>query len=124
MSTPVMPKSIFTFKMIREFEKIGRKEFSRSELLLFAHKVLKIASKIDNEEYWILSCEKYGPDFIEFMSKICDIDMDCYKLNLNKMKNGGKEWAERVIGAMPYSFLKGAVQVLNEEYQNDCEASL
>lgn len=115
MSTPVMPKSLIVYKMVKDYESTNKTQFTVSELYTFAHKALKIASEIDNEEYWILSSNKYGTDFCEELSKICDIDADHYQLNVNKFENGGQEYAKRIIGAMPYSFLKGAVQVMKEE---------
>lgn len=124
MSTPVIPVSLIMFKMVREYEKTNKTQYSKGELFRFAHNALTIASKIDNEEYWILSSNKYGIDYRQKMSKICDIDIDYYYLNEEKLKNGGKEYAERIIGAMPYSFLKGALQALGEELQEEQGVSL
>ena len=115
MSTPVMPRSIIIFKMIREFEKTNKKDYTVRELFTFAHKVLEVASKMDNEQYWIMSYEKYGPDFSNAMSRICDLDVGCFHLNEDKLNDGGKEYAEKVITNMPDSFLQGAIQVLNDE---------
>ena len=115
MSTPVVPVSLIMFKMIREFELTQKTLYSREELFSFAHAALQIAGQIDNEEYWILSSNKYGVDFYEKMNKICDIDFDEYQLNVDKYYFGGKEYANKIIGAMPYSFLKGALQVLKDD---------
>ena len=123
MSTPVVPVSLIMFKMVRGYEKTHQKQYSKSELFRFAHYALKIAGEIDNEEYWIVSANKYGIDYCEKMSKICDMDLENYYLNEDKLNNGGKEYAERIIGAMPYSFLKGAIQTM-EELENEEEASL
>ena len=124
MSTPVVPTALMIFKMVREYEKTNKTQYPIGELLRFVHDALQIAGEIDNEEYWILSVNKLGTDFHEKMSNLCDIDIDYFSLNEEKYENGGKIWAERVIGDMPYSFLKGAVQVFNQELQDGCEVSI
>ena len=120
MSTPVIPISLIIFKMIREFELTQRTIYSKEELFSFAHSALKIAGQIDNEDYWILSSNKYGVDFYEKMNKICDIDLDEFQLNVDKYYFGGKKYANKIIGAMPYSFLKGALQTLREDLNLSC----
>ncbi len=115
MSTPVSPIKLSVYKIIREYEKTGRIIFAKEELINFANKVVKVASEIDNEDYWIFPDEEYGYDFNASLSKICRTSTDCLELSGSRYNNGGKLWAEKAIGSMPYSFLKGAVKVLEEE---------
>ena len=115
MAIPVVPIDLMAFKIVREYEKTKRTRYTVSELMTFAHKVLTLAGEMDKEEYWILSSNKYGTDFHEKMSKICDIDVDSFKLNEEKYKTGGKEWAEKMIGWMSHSFMKSATYFLNKE---------
>ena len=121
MATPIIPRSLIIYKMIRENEKTNRTVFPVDELFAFAHNVLEIAGEIDGEKYFIVSANKYSTDYHETMSRLCDIHQDYYELNSKKLEQGGRAYADRVIGAMPYSFLKGAVQVLEEELQDSCE---
>lgn len=115
MSTPVMPVNLIVFRMLRGYEKTGETLYSVSELFHFAHDVLVRASVMDGEEYWILDPMKYGTDFIDDVSKICDTTQNYYEINEHKLRKGGKRWAEKKIGAMPYSFLKCGLQVLDED---------
>lgn len=115
MATPVRPISLFTYKMIRENQKTNKTNYSVKELIVFAHNVLQIASKIDNEQYWLLTYEKLGIEFHNIMSKMCNVSRECYELNQEKLENGGREYAEKIIKAMPHSFIMGASKVLNEE---------
>lgn len=115
MSRPISPMQFSVYKITREYEKTGKTLFSKDELFDFARKSVKIASAIDNESYWILNDGDYDSDLANSISKICDETTNYFEVNEERMSNGGKRWAERVIGVMRYSFLKGALQVLNEE---------
>ena len=121
MSTPVMPISLIIYKMVREYEETNRTKYPVGELYNFAHKALQIASEIDGEEYWILSVDKAEINFHQKMSKICDLSVGHFEINVEKYNNGGKAYADKVIGAMPYSFLKGAVKVLEEDLKQQEE---
>ena len=124
MAESVIPVSLLTFKMMKEYERTGRTIFPVGELYVFAHKALKIAGEIDNEDYWIVSPSKYSVSFYDRMSKICDISIEFYKLNEDKLNNGGKEYADKIISSMMDSFYKGANQVFDQELQEKEEALL
>jgi len=111
----VLPTCLYVYKVIREYEKTGKTLFSQKELFNFANKAIFVASSIDNEDYWICPKTEQGYLFEETMSKICDTTQNYLEINNQKYDKGGKEWAEKKIGSMPYSFLKGAVKVLDEE---------
>ena len=115
MSTPVSPIKLSVYKIIREHEKTGKIIFNKGELFDFVKKSLKIASKMDNEDYWIFYHGEEVGEFCESLSNICVVTPNFLEIEQCKLKNGGKVWAEKTIGSMPYSFLKGAVQVLEEE---------
>ena len=115
MSVPVVPIEFYVYKMMKENEITGRTFYSKQELLNFANKTLKKASEMHNADYWAITQNEYAEEIDESLLKICDVTTNYYEINENKLKNGGMQWARKVIGLMPYSFLKGAVQVLDEE---------
>ena len=115
MSRPVLPTCLYVYKVIREYEKTGRTLYSKKELLDFANKALVIATAIDNEDYWLCPDTEKGYLHEEAMSRICDVTTNYLEVNEQKYNKGGKDWAEKRIGLMQYSFLKGALKVLNEE---------
>ena len=117
MSKAVSPVQFSVFKILRENSKTGKTLFSKEELFDFAHKALKIASEIDGEDYWLLEDTDYNLG--SSLLKICDDTTNFVEINEEKMSKGGKVWAERVIGMMRYSFLKGPLQVLKEEIKED-----
>lgn len=118
MSKPVSPIDLSVYKIVREYEQTGRTCYPKEELYEFAEKVLKVASEIDNEDYWLIChTPEVALDFQMSLSNICYMSTSIVRLNEKEFKNGGKEWAERKIGLMPYSFLKGAIKVLEEEFE-------
>ncbi|MBQ9795333.1 MAG: hypothetical protein IJW36_00020 [Clostridia bacterium] len=116
MSVPVSPVSLVVYKVVREYEKSEGKQtlFYKNEVFHFVEKALKIASMIDEQDYWLFYDGEEIQNYYECLSKICDMTTNILEINENKLANGGQEWAEKKIGSMPYSFLKGAVQVLEE----------
>lgn len=110
MSTPINPISIVIYKIIKDYEINGRKVHLLAELDHFSNKVLEFANSITDKEFWVLKTLKFD----EELSKICDITSSFCELNEQKYNNGGKEFAKRKIGQMPYSWLKGAVITLRE----------
>lgn len=115
MSTPVSPIKLSVYKIIREYEKTGKTLFYKGDLFDFVKRSLKIASMIDEQDYWLFYHGEEVREYYESLSNICDVTPNFLEINEIKLANGGKEWAEKTIGSMPYSFLKGAVQVFNEE---------
>ena len=116
MSTPIVPLSIFVYKIKREYEKTGKIIFPETELLSYAENVVSKASEIDNEDYWILSQNKFGLELKKKLSRICDYSYSKsgFIVNQEKFENGGSQWAEKIIGAMKYSFLKASILTLEE----------
>jgi len=115
MSTAVSPIALSIYKVVREYEKNNKTIFYKGDLLNFVKKALKVASKIDEQDYWMCYSGEIVGDYYKSLSKICNVTPDCLEIEPCRLKRGGKEWAEKIIGSMPYSFLKGALQVLNEE---------
>lgn len=110
MSTPINPSSIMIYKIVKDYENSGRTTHLLSELDYFTKKVLNFANSISDKDFWILET----PELNEELSRICDITTSFCELNECKYNNGGKEFAKRKMGQVPYSWLKGAVIVLNE----------
>lgn len=123
MSRPISPMQFSVYKIVRENESTGKTLYSKEELFEFASKCLKIASKIDNEHYWVLLDGDYESDLGNALSRICDATSNYVEINESKMQNGGKVWANKVIGAMRYSFLKSAVTTLKDEFNNTVEVN-
>lgn len=115
MSTPVSPIKLSVYKIVREYEKTGKTIFYKGELFDFVKKSLEIASKIDNEDYWLLYHGEDVREYYDNLSNICVVTPNFLEIEQCKLKNGGKVWAEKAIGSMPYSFLKGALYVMEEE---------
>ncbi|MBQ8615523.1 MAG: hypothetical protein IJ415_03045 [Clostridia bacterium] len=115
MSTPVSPIKLSVYKIVREYEKTGKTLFYKGDLFNFVEMALKHASMIDEQDYWLFYHGEEIREYCESLSNICVVTPNFLEIDQCKLKNGGKEWAERIIGSMPYSFLKGAVQVLKEE---------
>lgn len=115
MSVPVVPIDFYVYKIIRENEIMGTTLYSKDQLLNFSNKCLKKVSKIQNMDYWAITQNKYATEIEESLLQICDATPNYYEINENKIKSGGMQWARKVIGRMPYLFLKCASQVLNEE---------
>ena len=115
MSRPCSPVQFSVYKIIREYEKTGKTIYSKEELSQYATKCLKVASEIDNEDYWVLDYRDFDDNLSDKLSKMCDETFSCFEINPTKMQKGGRVWAERIIGAMKYSFLKASLLVLNEE---------
>ena len=115
MSVPVVPIEFYVYKIMKENETTGKTLYSKHELLNFANKALKKTSEMHNADYWAITQNEYATEIDEALLKICDVTTNYYEINENKLKNGGMQWARKVIGLMPYSFLKGAVHVLDEE---------
>lgn len=127
MSTPITPLGIFVYKIKREYEKTGKTVFPESELLSYAEEVVVKASEIDNEEYWILYQTKHhGSELKKKLSKICDYSYvkSGFIVNQEKLENGGKTWAEKIIGAMKYSFLKGSILTLEGKDEKNKESKV
>ncbi len=127
MSTPITPLGIFVYKIKREYEKTGKTIFPESELLSYAEEVVVKASEIDDEEYWILyQTKQHGLELKTKLSKICDYSYSkrAFMLNQEKLENGGNLWAEKIIGAMKYSFLKGSILTLEEKDENNKESKV
>lgn len=110
MSTPINPSNIMIYKIIKDYENNGRKVHLLAELDFFSNRVLEFANSITDKDFWVLKTT----EFDEELSKICDITSSFCELNEQKYNNGGKEFAKRKIGQMPYSLLKGAVIALRE----------
>lgn len=110
MSTPSNPSSIMIYKIIKDFESTGRTMHLINELDYFSQKVINFANSISDDDFWILKTAELD----EELSRICDITSSFCELNERKYNNGGKEFAKRKIGRMPYSWLKGAVKTLKE----------
>ena len=115
MSTPVSPIKLSVYKIVREYEKTGKTLFYKGDLFNFVEKALKCASMIDEQDYWLFYHGEEVQNYYESLSNICNVTPNFLEIEQCKLKNGGKEWAEKAIGSMPYSFLKGAVKVLEEE---------
>ena len=113
MSTPINPSSIMIYKIAKDYENSGRTTHLLAELDCFSRKVLEFANLITDKDFWII----YTPELNEELSRICDITSSFCELNEGKYNNGGKEFAKRKIGQMPYSLLKGAVTILKEYEQ-------
>ena len=110
MSTPVNPSSIMIYKIIKDYEKSGRTIHLFAELDYFSNRVLELANSISNEDFWIAE----APELTDELSRICDLTSSFCELNECKYNNGGKEFAKRKIGQMPYSWLKAALATLKE----------
>ena len=121
MSIPVSPIQLSVYKIVREYEKTGKTIFYKGELFDFVKKVLKIASITDERDYWLCYSGEIVRDYYESLSKICNVTPNFLEIEQCRLKNGGKEWADKAIGAMTYSFLKGAVKVLKEELKEKNE---
>ena len=110
MSTPTNPSAIMLFKIIKDFENNGETIHSILELEGFSKRVLKFANSISREDFWMVNT----PEIKEDISKICDITESLCEINKEKFLNGGYNFAQKKIGSMPYSWLKGSVKALNE----------
>lgn len=115
MSIPVSPIKLSVYKIIREYEKTGKTIFYKGDLFGFVEKALKYASMIDEQDYWLFYDGEEIGEYYESLSNICNVTPNFLEIEKCKLKNGGKAWAEKTIGSMPYSFLKGALQVMEEE---------
>ena len=115
MSRPCSPIQFSVYKIMREYEKTGKTIYFKDELNQYATKCLKVASEIDNEDYWVLDYRDFDDNSSDKLSNICDETLSCFEVNPTKMQKGGMVWAKRMIGAMKYSFLKASLSVLNEE---------
>ena len=115
MSVPVSPIKLSVYKIVREYEKTGKTIFYKGDLFSFVEKALKYASMIDEQDYWLFYDGEEIREYYESLSNICNVTPNFLEIEQCKLKNGGKAWAEKVIGSMPYSFLKGALRVLDEE---------
>lgn len=111
MSTPSNPSSIMIYKIIREFENTGKKVHSLNELNYFSRQVIDFANSICDDNFWIAET----PEVKEDLLKICDIFRSVCVLNEQKYSNGGDKFAKTKIGQMPYHWLKGAIETLNED---------
>ena len=120
MSRPINPATIMIYKIVRDYEKDGRKIHFMSELEYFASKVIDYANAMTEEDFWILRT----PEVKEQLSKFCDLTSSVLELNEEKYENGGKSFAKTKIGSMPYTWLKGAVKTLKEmnEMEEYCKA--
>ena len=110
MSTPSNPSSIMIYKIVKDFENEGRTIHSMYELECFAKKVFEFANSITNDEFWILDT----PEIKEDLERLCDVTASLCEFSETKFIEGGKDFAKRKVGQMPYSWLKGAVKVLQE----------
>ena len=110
MSTPINPSSIMIYKIIKDYENNGRTVHLLAELDYFSNRVLEYANSITDKDFWVLKTSEFDQD----LSKICDITSSFCELNKQKYNNGGKEFAKRKIGQMPYSWLKGAIITLRK----------
>ena len=124
MSTPIMPMGIFVYKIIKEYQKTEKKQYSKQELIEFAEKAMVIAGQIDNQEYCVLIQNEPGFELKKKLSKICDCYKGDFVINNEKLQNGGNDWAEKIIGAMKHSFLRGSVITLDEELKEKKEAKV
>ena len=109
MSRPINPLSIMIYKIVRDYEKDGRKIHFMAELEHFASKVIDYANGMTEEDFWILK----SPEIKEQLSMLCDVTDSVCELNEEKFEKN-KFFARTKIGSMPYSWLKGAVKTLQE----------
>lgn len=114
MSTPINPSSIMLYKIIKDYKNYGRTIHLLPELDYFSKKVLELANLIDDKDFWIAKTPELKNDLL----KICDITSSFCELNEEKYNNGGKEFAMKKIGLMPYSWLKGSTLTLKEYEKN------
>lgn len=111
MSTPSNPSSIMIYKIIREFKNSGRKVYPTSELNHFSKQVIDFANSICDDDFWIVQTPEVNEDLL----RICDISRSTCVLNEQKYSNGGDKFTKTKIGQMPYTWLKGAIKILNED---------
>ena len=114
MSTPINPSSIMIYKIVKDYENSGKTTHLIAELDYFSKRVLEFANSISDKDFWIAETTELN----EELSRICDLTSSFCELNEGKYNNGGKEFAKRKIGQMPYSWLKGAVKTL-KEYEDE-----
>ena len=110
MSTPINPSSIMIYKIIKDYENTGRTMHLINELDYFSERVVSFANSISDETFWIAKT----PEIKEDLLRICDVTSSFCELNEQKYNNGGNKFAKIKIGQMPYSWLKGAVNVLEK----------
>lgn len=116
MSTPSNPSGIMIYKIIRDFENIGRTIHSMKELDYFSQQVIDFANSICDDDFWIAQT----PEVKEDLLRICDISSSVCELNEQKYISAGKRFAKAKIGQMPYPWLKGAVKTLTEYEEKSC----
>ena len=109
MSTPSNPSSLMIYKIVRTFERNGQTVYDLNELYAFAQAALNYANTLSNNNYWIADT----PQIKEDLSKLCDLTTSICELNKDKYQNEGQLFAKIKIGQMPYTWLKGAVKVMN-----------
>lgn len=119
MSRPINPATIMIYKIVRDYEKDGRKIHFMAELEYFASQVIDYANAMTEEDFWIFK----SPEIKDELSMLCDVTDSVCELNEEKFEKN-KFFARTKIGSMPYSWLKGAVKTLIEmdEMEEYCKA--
>lgn len=112
MSTPITPSSIIIYKIVKDYEEKGIKIQPLTELSNFSINALQYACDIERKDFWVTET----PELREDLEKICDITFSFCIFNEAKYNNGGKEFAQKMLGLMPYSWLKGA-EITLQEYE-------
>ena len=116
MSTPVNPSCIMIYKIVKDYEN-GKTINSFKELNDFSNAVLEFANSITDEGFWVAHSNENHKDIKSDLSKLCDLTTSLCEVNEFKYHNDGQNFANKKIGAMPYSLLKGVV-VKYQELQN------